>query len=49
MIGCFVGSVMAVGAVFGALNTLYAAVSARSREIAQLRAIGFGGTPWSSR
>lgn len=45
VIGYFVGGVMAVGAVFGALNTLYAAVSVRSREIAQLRAIGFGGTP----
>jgi putative ABC transport system permease protein len=36
---------MAVGAVFGALNTMYSAVSARTREIATLRAIGFGGTP----
>ena len=33
---------MAVGAVFGALNTMYAAVSARTREIATLRALGFG-------
>ncbi len=40
----FVGSVMAVGAVFGALNTMYSAVSARSVEIATLRAIGFGNT-----
>lgn len=38
-----VGSIMAVGAVFGALNTMYSAVSARSVEIATLRAIGFGG------
>ena len=37
-----VGSIMAVGAVFGALNTMYSAVSARSVEIATLRAIGFG-------
>ncbi len=44
LIGYFVGGVMAVGAVFGALNTLYAAVSARSIEIATLRAIGFGAT-----
>jgi putative ABC transport system permease protein len=43
-IGYFVGSVMAVGAVFGALTTMYSAVDARAREIATLRAIGFGGT-----
>jgi len=36
-------AVMALGAVFGALNTMYSAVSERSREIAVLRAIGFGG------
>ncbi len=41
----FVGTVMASGAVFGALNSLYASVDARRREIATLRAIGFGGTP----
>src|SRR3546814_11681327 len=41
----FVGGVMAVGAMFGALNTMYSAVSARSREIATLRAIGFGSGP----
>ena len=40
-----VGSIMAVGAVFGALNTMYSAVSARIVEIATLRAIGFGGLP----
>ncbi len=33
---------MAVGACFGAMNTMYAAVSARTREIATLRALGFG-------
>lgn len=38
----FVGGIMAVGALFGALNTMYSAVSVRSREIATLRAIGFG-------
>jgi len=43
-VGYFVGVVMAVGAVFGAINTMYSAVDARSREIATLRAIGFGGT-----
>jgi putative ABC transport system permease protein len=40
-IGYFVGGMMAVGAIFCALNTMYAAVSARSREIATLRAVGF--------
>jgi putative ABC transport system permease protein len=36
------GGLMAIGAVFGTVNTLYAAVSARAREIATLRALGFG-------
>jgi putative ABC transport system permease protein len=36
-----VGGIMGLGAVFGALNTVYSAVSARSIEIATLRAIGF--------
>jgi putative ABC transport system permease protein len=40
-----VTSIMALGAMFAALNTMYAAVGARAREIATLRAIGFGGTP----
>jgi len=40
-----VGGIMAVGALFGALNTMYSAVSARTVEIATLRAIGFAGTP----
>ncbi|HTT05161.1 MAG TPA: ABC transporter permease [Steroidobacteraceae bacterium] len=40
-IGYFVGGMMAAGALFGALNSLYASVSARSLEIATLRAIGF--------
>ena len=34
---------MGIGAVFGAVNTMYAAVAARTREIATLRALGFGG------
>ena len=38
----FVGFFMALGALFGALNTMYSAVSARTVEIATLRAIGFG-------
>ena len=33
---------MGVGAIFGALNTMYSSVSARTREIATLRALGFG-------
>jgi putative ABC transport system permease protein len=37
-----VAVIMAVGATFGALNTMYAAVAARTREIAILRALGFG-------
>ena len=45
IIGITVGAIMAVGAVFGALNTMFAAVASRAREIATLRAIGFGGTP----
>lgn len=36
---------MGLAAVFGALNTMYTAVAARSREIATLEAIGFGGAP----
>ena len=36
---------MAVGALFGCLNTMYAAVAARGREIATLRAIGYGAFP----
>ena len=36
---------MGIGAVFGALNTMYAAVATRAREIATLRAIGFRGLP----
>ncbi len=43
-VGYFVGGVMAVGVVFGALNTMYSAVDARKREIATLRALGFGAT-----
>lgn len=37
--------IMGLGAIFAALNTMYAAVSVRTREIATLRAIGFGGLP----
>jgi len=44
-IGIIVGVIMAIGAMFGALNTMFAAVAARAREIATLRAIGFAGLP----
>jgi putative ABC transport system permease protein len=39
-----IGVIMAIGAVFAALNTMYSAVAARTVEIATLRAIGFGPT-----
>ncbi len=45
ILGTVIGAIMAVGAVFGALNTMYAAVAGRAREIATMRAIGFRGTP----
>jgi putative ABC transport system permease protein len=45
VLGFTVGVIMAIGAMFGALNTMYAAVAARAREIATLRAIGFAGLP----
>jgi putative ABC transport system permease protein len=45
VIAYIVAGIMAIGAVFGALNTMYAAVSTRTREIATLRALGFGATP----
>jgi putative ABC transport system permease protein len=44
-LGFSVSILMAIGAVFGALNTMYSAVAARTREIATLRALGFGTTP----
>ena len=43
--GYTVALIMAVGAVFAALNAMYTAVSARTVEIATLRALGFGGGP----
>ncbi len=45
ILGYSVSVIMAIGAVFGALNTMYAAVSTRTTEIATLRAIGFNATP----
>jgi len=44
-LGTFVAVLMGIGAVFGALNTMYSAVAARTREIATLRALGFPGGP----
>ncbi|MGH8190776.1 MAG: ABC transporter permease [Rhodanobacteraceae bacterium] len=45
VVGTTIAIIMAIGAVFGALNSMYAAVATRSREIATLRAVGFRGTP----
>ena len=42
VLGSIVAFVMGIGAVFGALNTMYSAVAERSREIATMRALGFG-------
>ncbi|MDX1503582.1 MAG: ABC transporter permease [Thermoanaerobaculia bacterium] len=44
-LGTIVAGLMGLGAVFGALNTMYSAVSARTREIATLRALGFSSGP----
>lgn len=44
-IGVSIAAMMALGAIFAALNTMYGAVAARTREIATLRALGFGAGP----
>ena len=44
-IGFAIAGLMGIGAVFGAVNTMYNAVASRSREIATLRAIGFSSVP----
>jgi putative ABC transport system permease protein len=44
-LGTLIASIMGLGAIFGALNTMYTAVSARTREIATLRALGFRAGP----
>jgi putative ABC transport system permease protein len=44
-VGNTVAVIMAIGAMFGALNSMYSAVAARGLEIATLRAIGFGAVP----
>ena len=45
IIGGIIGVLMGVGAVFGAIITMYTAVASRTREIATLRALGFGSVP----
>src|ERR1700722_8194486 len=44
VLGTLVAVIMGIGAVIGALNTMYSAVAERSREIATMRAIGFAGS-----
>lgn len=44
-IGFVIAGLMGIGAIFGAVNTMYTAVASRSREIATLRALGFGSIP----
>ena len=44
-LGLLICPLMVAGAVFGALNTMYSSVATRSREIATLRALGFGSGP----
>jgi putative ABC transport system permease protein len=45
VLGTLISSLMAIGAIFGALNTMYTAVASRTREIATLKALGFRGLP----
>lgn len=45
VLGNIIGGLMGVAAIFGALNTMYAAVAARTREIATLKALGFQSSP----
>jgi putative ABC transport system permease protein len=44
-VGTLIAALMGAGAVFAALNTMYSTVSSRAREIATLRALGFGTAP----
>ena len=44
-IGIPISALMAIGAVFAALNAMYASIAARARELATLRALGFGSFP----
>jgi putative ABC transport system permease protein len=41
VLGGFIALIMGIGAIFGALNTMYSAVAERGREIATMRALGF--------
>jgi putative ABC transport system permease protein len=43
--GAFIAFLMGIGAIFGAVNTMYNSVSSRAAEIATLRALGFGRSP----
>ena len=45
VLGSLIASLMAIGATFGAINTMYTMVASRTREIATLRALGFGAGP----
>ena len=45
IVGYVVAAIMALGALFAAVNTMYASIESRGVEIATLRAIGFGGVP----
>jgi putative ABC transport system permease protein len=44
VLGGLVAAIMAIGAVFGALNTMYSAIAERGREIATMRAVGFSSS-----
>jgi putative ABC transport system permease protein len=44
-VGFIIAGLMGLGAIFGAVNTMYNAVASRTREIATLRALGFGSVP----
>jgi putative ABC transport system permease protein len=44
VLGGLVAAIMAIGAIFGALNTMYSAVAERGREIATMRALGFSSS-----
>jgi putative ABC transport system permease protein len=43
--GAFIAILMGIGAIFGAVNTMYNSVSSRAAEIATLRSLGFGRSP----
>ncbi len=45
VLGTLISTLMAVGAIFGALNTMYTAVASRTKEIGTLKALGFRGGP----